>query len=762
MKKILLLFIILINTLCIIQAEDSNKEIIKKYYSHLNSKKFQEAYILSNKTIDFETYKSWYIDLNIVDLSDITKINDTEYQVNVVIIENNGKNIYRYDVLFKIENSKIIRSTSKDISHTIINEKIHSYLDNADPFYLNIRKDNTFIYSTNMFEDVGYYYVIGDKITCISTNGSVRKYRVDYEILNDSKIVFMQTGLYDNFIYEDLIFKYYQLLEDKNFQQAYDFFDKSVVFEKYKSWYIDITTIDLSNIQKLNNNSYQLYATFFENNGKDIFMYDVTFTVEKGKIIKTTSKDISDQIMNSTLEDIITDIDIYMYNNKNNQINFYSDNTYVYKSTNFQENGYYYIKDNIIHCISSDNGVKSKFKLKVENNNKNLIIKSLDNDQVIFSTDRGVVNSNFQNDNSKVSIRFGNIPDKATFYLDKRRLNDNSGKRRVKDMDIVRSPGKYKVSVSHADNDGFSTFINVKEGISPQDFIFSYRELKKISNLEVYKKLDKRFNAYHDMYGSEPISILGAVFTNNNFIIENYNEIVSLDKNYEIKSHYNSNYFFYPSFLKANDNFILHIDRQGNMIVTNLSTGERYEIDIETRNITHVELLNELIVIIFKDNTINIYKKDISDALNYRLLDDRESRTFIDNESNMSYNKDNSLFIDNLDINKSFSHFRSKIGKLDLKSEKGIIDQEVWKPIEYFFLSLTYLGKDDSDNIYYSSTIGGHVRVLIFDSNGYTIVHEVFKLTDYSTRPFLDPEGNILFIGYLNNSAVIYKFHRNW
>lgn len=193
---------ILFNAICIIHAQDSNEDVIKKYYSLLNKKEFKEAYILSNKTIDFDTYKSWYVDLTYIDISSVSKISDNEYQVYVVLFENDGKNIYRYDVLFRIENSKFIKSTSKDISNTINNEEVYDLLvdkefpavDHGDPYYrLKFFADNSYYYLTSMFEEKGFYYVIGDTIYFTKTGGNVIKFSLRYEKSDESKTIFLKS-----------------------------------------------------------------------------------------------------------------------------------------------------------------------------------------------------------------------------------------------------------------------------------------------------------------------------------------------------------------------------------------------------------------------------------------------------------------------------------------------------------------------------------------------------------------------------------------
>lgn len=147
---------------------------ISDYYDYLNKKDFNKAYDKSNKKVDFETYKSWYVELKNIYISDIKKVSDDQYNVDVVLVENDIKNVYRYDVTFTMDNEKIINSNSKDISNTVNSSRAYKsiigrkfrnleyYETQFGKFVFN--EDNTFYYMTSMGEAIGYFYVIDDKI----------------------------------------------------------------------------------------------------------------------------------------------------------------------------------------------------------------------------------------------------------------------------------------------------------------------------------------------------------------------------------------------------------------------------------------------------------------------------------------------------------------------------------------------------------------------------------------------------------------------
>jgi len=93
---------------------DENTVFIKKYYSFIANGQLDEAYDISKKGVDTNTFKSWYTNTTKISLDKLTRIDDKTSSLELTLYEGN---IYtRYGVLMSllIENAHPIRIEKSD------------------------------------------------------------------------------------------------------------------------------------------------------------------------------------------------------------------------------------------------------------------------------------------------------------------------------------------------------------------------------------------------------------------------------------------------------------------------------------------------------------------------------------------------------------------------------------------------------------------------------------------------------------------------
>lgn len=115
---------------------------------------------------------------------------------------------------------------------------------------------------------------------------------------------------------EDIIKKYYRYMaNDDTIDKAYEMSTKKVSFEKYRSWYINVASINLSKITLVGDDEYNfiVYYTEYKDDSRDALvpsLYDVTMVVKDGKIVSSVSKKIKKEPDNLTYTEEI-DEDYY-------------------------------------------------------------------------------------------------------------------------------------------------------------------------------------------------------------------------------------------------------------------------------------------------------------------------------------------------------------------------------------------------------------------------------------------------------------------
>ncbi len=94
---------------------NENSRFIEEYYSAIANQEFEKAYSLSKKSVDLETFKSWYKDTTKIIIDKITEIDDTKSSLELTLYE--GSKYTRYGVLItlKIDNGKPIAIEKSEV-----------------------------------------------------------------------------------------------------------------------------------------------------------------------------------------------------------------------------------------------------------------------------------------------------------------------------------------------------------------------------------------------------------------------------------------------------------------------------------------------------------------------------------------------------------------------------------------------------------------------------------------------------------------------
>lgn len=95
----------------LIARDDDNSRFIKQYYQDLADGNFQEAYNVSKKSVPFETFKSWYVDLQSAEVQNYQQLGESSFTFNVLLTEN-GETTF-YDVKMELNNTDLDNITIK-------------------------------------------------------------------------------------------------------------------------------------------------------------------------------------------------------------------------------------------------------------------------------------------------------------------------------------------------------------------------------------------------------------------------------------------------------------------------------------------------------------------------------------------------------------------------------------------------------------------------------------------------------------------------
>lgn len=122
-----------------IEGENSQINLIRKYYWLIESGKLQEAYnlIYDNSKIDWTKFQENYKDTYLIELNDFKKVTENQYDFNIVYQDHNS-NKRNFRVVMEVNNDKIKTNFLEEIISPIVEK-------NGMKAYSTIRGDKNYV-----------------------------------------------------------------------------------------------------------------------------------------------------------------------------------------------------------------------------------------------------------------------------------------------------------------------------------------------------------------------------------------------------------------------------------------------------------------------------------------------------------------------------------------------------------------------------------------------------------------------------------------
>jgi len=99
----------------ILKTTDQNALFIENYYKNIAEKNLEAAYEVSKKSVDLETFKSWYEKTTAINLEKIIKIDDIRYSLELTLYEDKTFTKYGVLITLKIENGTAINIQKSEV-----------------------------------------------------------------------------------------------------------------------------------------------------------------------------------------------------------------------------------------------------------------------------------------------------------------------------------------------------------------------------------------------------------------------------------------------------------------------------------------------------------------------------------------------------------------------------------------------------------------------------------------------------------------------
>lgn len=96
-------------------GNDSNIDFIEKYYEAIANQNLEEAYEMSKKSSDLETFKSWYLNTTKITLDNLTRIDTATSSLELTIYEDTRYTSYGVLMTLKIENNIPIQIANSSV-----------------------------------------------------------------------------------------------------------------------------------------------------------------------------------------------------------------------------------------------------------------------------------------------------------------------------------------------------------------------------------------------------------------------------------------------------------------------------------------------------------------------------------------------------------------------------------------------------------------------------------------------------------------------
>lgn len=334
MKKLFLILILIGVTIGLNSATtDSAEDTIRKYYRAMENKfSLRTAYEMSTKKVSYEKFESWYINVISMAVSGIKKVGNDEYNFIVTLKEfrdpaqSDAIDTYLYNVTMSVKDGKILKSKSTELKVPVVDnsdvgviQKYYTYMQNKDtlkaayelstkkvPFekfrswYQNVASISVSAITRTGDHDYNFIVILKEYASP-GKSDEIKTYLFDIsQTIGGGKIVKSKAIPLErpNEILsdEEVIRKYYKYMANNTtLDKAYAMSVKSVSYEKYVSWYKNVASVQLTGFTKIGAHTYNFIVNYREyensNTGADIKteLYDVTMTIDKGKIVKSKS-----------------------------------------------------------------------------------------------------------------------------------------------------------------------------------------------------------------------------------------------------------------------------------------------------------------------------------------------------------------------------------------------------------------------------------------------------------------------------------------
>ncbi|MFH1089136.1 MAG: rhodanese-like domain-containing protein [Candidatus Uhrbacteria bacterium] len=140
-----------------IDLVDKVAEFISQYYENISNSNYEAAYEMSKKSVDFETFKNWYLKTSKITLDNLVRIDEEKSSLELTLFE--GESFTRYGVLMTLalENSlpvKVEKSEVKILAQGLVqNDQSVSFDENKTSeeygFFNTHQNENIFITNEN-------------------------------------------------------------------------------------------------------------------------------------------------------------------------------------------------------------------------------------------------------------------------------------------------------------------------------------------------------------------------------------------------------------------------------------------------------------------------------------------------------------------------------------------------------------------------------------------------------------------------------------
>jgi rhodanese-related sulfurtransferase len=126
-------------------SNDPNAQFIKDYYNNISQKNYDKAYEVSKKSVDFNTFKSWYQNTDRIIIDKIIRIDEKKSSLELTLKE--GELVTRYGVLMTlvIENKKPVRIENSEVkvlgNNTNKPQNNYSFFDSNSRLNLSVTNE---------------------------------------------------------------------------------------------------------------------------------------------------------------------------------------------------------------------------------------------------------------------------------------------------------------------------------------------------------------------------------------------------------------------------------------------------------------------------------------------------------------------------------------------------------------------------------------------------------------------------------------------